>query len=95
MKAVIAILAGPVLAAAGFTAAHTQPMERACATVIIAQQTITGHEADFPLTLCGGMRRGTWTCYVTPWGPLGAGSRLDCSRVRVLPATRPRPPAPR
>ncbi len=80
MRAVIAILAGTVLAAAGFTAARAQPMHPACATVVIAQQTATGHEADFPLTLCGGMRRGSWTCYVTPWGPLQADSRLDCSR---------------
>jgi len=88
MKAVIAVLAGSVLAAAGCAAASAQPAHsvsarpahRACATVVLAQQTVTGHEADLPIALCGGMRPGSWTCYVTPWGPLQADSRLDCSR---------------
>jgi len=84
MKALIAALALP----AGMlipASSHSEPMRLApkprCASIVIAQQTVTGHEADLPITLCGLTRKGgSWTCDVTPWGPFGATSKLDCTR---------------
>jgi hypothetical protein len=50
-----------------------------CASVVIAQRTDTGHEADMPIRLCGMPIRGTWTCDVVS-GPLQANAKLECSQ---------------
>lgn len=71
--AVIPLTIGPVS-----SQCHS-PKPPVCASVVISQVTVTGHEADMPVTLCG-MRRGSWQCVIQQ-GPLQANARLVCTSV--------------
>jgi hypothetical protein len=53
-----------------------------CAHVLVAFRTGTGHEAELPLRVCGGFRRGSWICKVTTGREGVANARLNCQRAR-------------
>lgn len=76
-----AIAAALTLTGASATGGQAPNMP-ACASVVIAERTATGHEADLPVTVCGGIgRTGSFVCAAGAGG-LRANARLQCTRSR-------------
>lgn len=87
-KRVVISAAVLVLAACGATAATAAvrpgpDLPARCATVTVAFRTPTGHEADLPVKVCGGIgKTGSYQCDIAK-GELDANARLTCLRLTV------------
>lgn len=77
---VLLVACGPAVPAAATTSRHV-PMIPACASVTVAFRTATGHEADLPVKVCGGIgKTGAYQCDIARGG-IEANARLVCARL--------------
>ena len=86
MKLFAAAAVTLLTAGAGLMGTHPVPVPpprpAQCSQVVISWRNPgTGHEVDMPVTMCGGMRPGSWQCGTS--GSLGPGATLDCSHDKT------------
>jgi hypothetical protein len=78
--AVAALACGSATAATAASAATPEHGRPACVVVTFGWRTVTGHEADEPVTVCGTGLRHDVVCEVNE--PMQPGAVADCWALR-------------